>query len=416
MKKDLVIIGGGAAGLSAAVEAKKQGVDDILVLERSPYLGGILRQCIHNGFGIHKYKEDLTGVEFAHKISSEALDADITCLTNAFALDISPEKVISVIQPEKGLFKIEAKAIILAMGCRERSRGALMIPGKRIAGIITAGTAQHYLNIDGYLPGKNIVILGSGDIGLIMARQFVMEGAKVEHVVEIMPYSGGLARNISQCLEVFDIPISYNSTIIDIQGKGRVEQVTIAKVDENRRPIPGTEFNICCDTLLISAGLIPENELTKSAGIVLSETTKGAIVNDQLMTSLEGVFACGNVLHVHDLVDFVSIEGTKAGYNAAHYLHSGMPENSASEVTVTDGFGVNGVVPQNINLNSEEPVEFMFRPRGKYKNCKICIDADNTCVKEIKKMIVTPGEMCSLKVDRNLLNQAKQNITIRLEV
>lgn len=414
MKKDLVIIGGGAAGLSAAVEAKKQGIHDILVLERSPYLGGILRQCIHNGFGVHKYKEDLTGVEFAHKISSEAVNVGIECLTNTFALDISHQKVITAIHPEKGLFKIQAKAIILAMGCRERSRGALMIPGKRIAGIITAGTAQRYLNIDGYLPGRRIVILGSGDIGLIMARQFVMEGAQVEHVVEIMPYSGGLARNISQCLEDFDIPISYNSTIVDIQGKGRAEQVTIAKVDERHCPISGTEFEVPCDTLLISAGLIPENELTRGAGIELSGTTKGAVVNDKLMTSLEGVFACGNVLHVHDLVDFVSMEGTKAGENAAHYLKVGTVGNHA--ISVKDGFGVNGVVPQNILQNGDDEVEFMFRPKNKYKNCKICIDVDGTCVKEMKKMVVTPGEMCSFKVERSLLNQAKQNIAIRLEV
>lgn len=414
MKKDLVIIGGGAAGLSAAVEAKKQGIHDILVLERSPYLGGILRQCIHNGFGVHKYKEDLTGVEFAHKISLEAVNVGIECLMNTFALDISHQKVITVIHPEKGLFEIQAKAIILAMGCRERSRGALMIPGKRIAGIITAGTAQRYLNIDGYLPGRRIVILGSGDIGLIMARQFVMEGAQVEHVVEIMPYSGGLARNISQCLEDFDIPISYNSTIVDIQGKGRVEQVTIAKVDERRCPISGTEFEVPCDTLLISAGLIPENELTRGAGIDLSGTTKGAVVNDKLMTSLEGVFACGNVLHVHDLVDFVSMEGTKAGENAAHYLKVGTVGNHA--ISVKDGFGVNGVVPQNILQNGDDEVEFMFRPKNKYKNCKICIDVDGTCVKEMKKMVVTPGEMCSFKVERSLLNQAKQNVAIRLEV
>lgn len=410
----MVIIGGGAAGLSAAVEAKKQGIDDILVLERSPFLGGILRQCIHNGFGVHKYKEDLTGVEFAHKIISEAVDAGIDCLKDTFALDISPQKVISAIHPEKGLFEIQAKAVILAMGCRERSRGALLIPGKRIAGIITAGTAQHYLNLDGYLPGRRIVILGSGDIGLIMARQFVMEGAQVQHVVEIMPYSGGLARNISQCLEDYGIPLSYNSTIVDIQGKGRVEQVTVAKVDENRCPISGTEFIIPCDTLLISAGLIPENELTGAAGIELSGVTRGAVVDDTLMTSLDGVFSCGNVLHVHDLVDFVSMEGTKAGGNAAHYLKTGTVKNLFT--SVKDGFGVNGVVPQIIRRDSEGEVEFMFRPKNKYKNCKICIDVDGTCVRIIKKMVVTPGEMCSFRVDRTLLNPAKQNITVRLEV
>ena len=401
IKKDLVIIGGGAAGLSAAVEAKKQGIEDILVLERSPYLGGILRQCIHNGFGVHKYKEDLTGVEFAQRIAKEATDLEIECLTNTFALDISPQKVISAIHPEKGLFEVEAKAIILAMGCRERSRGALMIPGKRIAGVITAGTAQHYLNLDGYLPGKRVVILGSGDIGLIMARQFVMEGATVERVVEIMPYSGGLARNISQCLEDFNIPLSYNSTIVDIQGRGRVEKVTVAQVD-------------ACDTLLISAGLIPENELTKSADIQLSTITKGAVVDDELMTSLDGVFSCGNVLHVHDLVDFVSIEGTKAGANAARYLKGEITESDT--ISVTDGFGVNGAVPQKIRREGEDAVEFMFRPRGIYKNCQICVDVDGTCVKRMKKMVVTPGEMCSFKLDRSLLKDAKEGVAVRLEV
>lgn len=412
--KELVIIGGGAAGLSAAVEAKKQGIEDILVLERSPYLGGILRQCIHNGFGVHKYKEDLTGVEFAGRISKEAMDADISCLTNTFALDISPDKVITAIHPEKGLFEIESSAIILAMGCRERSCGALMIPGKRCAGVITAGTAQHYLNLDGYLPGRRIIILGSGDIGLIMARQFVIEGATVERVVEIMPYSSGLARNISQCIEDFNIPISYNSTVTDIQGKGRVEQVTVAKVDENRKPIPGTEFTIPCDTLLISAGLIPENELTKAANIQLSNITKGAIVDDELMTSLPGVFSCGNVLHVHDLVDFVSEEGTKAGANASRYLKNESPDTPV--ISVEDGFGVNGAVPQLVRRTGSKFVEFMFRPRNKYTDCEICVDIDGTCAKRFKKMVVTPGEMCSFKVERALLNQANQSVTVRLEV
>ena len=414
MTKDLVIIGGGAAGLSAAVEAKKQGIKDILVLERSPYLGGILRQCIHNGFGVHKYKEDLTGVEFAARMADEAREQEIESLLHTFALDISPEKVITAINPELGLFEIKAKAIVLAMGCRERSRGALMIPGKRIAGVITAGTAQHYLNLDGYLPGRRIVILGSGDIGLIMARQFVVEGAKVERVVEIMPYSSGLARNISQCIEDFDIPISYNSTVIDIQGHGRVERVTVAQVDENRRPIPGTEMDIPCDTLLISAGLIPENELTRAAGIDMSGVTKGALVDDELMTSLEGVFSCGNVLHVHDLVDFVSEEGTKAGENAARYLKGQIAPQPC--ISVKDGFGVNGIVPQRIRCGEEKPVEFMFRPRGKYTNCKICVDVDGACVKSIKKMVVTPGEMCSFKMDRELLSQAKNEVVVRLEV
>ena len=412
---ELVIIGGGSAGLSAAIEARKQGIQDILVLERSSYLGGILRQCIHNGFGVHKYKEDLTGVEFAKRIADEARALDIPCLQNTFALDISPEKVITAMNPTDGLFEIQAKAIILAMGCRERPRGALMIPGSRCAGILTAGTAQRYLNLEGYLPGKKIVILGSGDIGLIMARQFVIEGATVERVVEIMPYSSGLARNISQCLNDFDIPISYNSTVIQIKGKGRVQAVTVAQVDENRRPVPGTEFDIACDSLIISAGLIPENELTKSAGIQVSGTTKGAVVDDQLMTSLPGVFSCGNVLHVHDLVDHVSAEGTRAGANAARYLKEGAPSGGAA-VPVEDGFGVNGAVPQFVHREGGEKVDFMFRPRGRYTNCKVCVDVDGKCVRQIPKMVLTPGEMCNLTLDRSLLSGAADKITLRVEV
>ena len=415
MKTDLVVVGGGSAGLSAAIEARKNGVEDIVVLERSPYLGGILRQCIHNGFGVHKYKEDLTGVEFAKRIADEALALSIRCIRDTFALDISPEKVVTAMNPEDGLFQIQARAIVLAMGCRERSRGALMIPGTRCAGVITAGTAQRYLNLEGYLPGKRVVILGSGDIGLIMARQFVIEGAKVERVVELMPYSSGLARNISQCLEDFDIPISYNSTVVDIKGRGRVESVTVAQVDAQRRPVPGTEFHIPCDTLLISAGLIPENELTKAAGIAISGTTKGAVVDDSLMTTLPGVFSCGNVLHVHDLVDHVSEEGARAGANAARYLRE-EPAPAGDRIAVEDGFGVNGAVPQLVRREGPETVQFMFRPRDKFRSCAVCIDRDGECVKRVSKMVLSPGEMCTVSVERSLLNTARDKIALRVEV
>lgn len=327
MKRDLVIIGGGAAGLSAAIEAKKRGVEDVLILERSEELGGILRQCIHNGFGVHKYKEDLCGVEFAHRLRAEAESLGIESITGAFVIDMSADKKLTVVQPERGLFEIEARAIVLAMGCRERSRGALMIPGKRIAGVITAGTAQRYLNLKGYLPGKKIVILGSGDIGLIMARQFALEGAELRCVVELMGKSSGLARNIVQCLEDFHIPLRFNSTVTDIQGRGRVERVTVAQVDEKLEPIPGTEEIIDCDTLLISAGLIPENELTKAAGIAMDGRRGGPVVDDSLMCSAEGIFACGNVLHIHELVDHVAAEGSYAGACAASYLgHGGKVE------------------------------------------------------------------------------------------
>ena len=415
MTTDLVVVGGGSAGLSAAIEARKNGVEDIVVLERSPYLGGILRQCIHNGFGVHKYKEDLTGVEFAKRIADEALALSIRCIRDTFALDISPEKVVTAMNPEDGLFQIQARAIVLAMGCRERSRGALMIPGTRCAGVITAGTAQRYLNLEGYLPGTRVVILGSGDIGLIMARQFVIEGAKVERVVELMPYSSGLARNISQCLEDFDIPISYNSTVVDIKGRGRVESVTVAQVDAQRRPVPGTEFHIPCDTLLISAGLIPENELTKAAGIAISGTTKGAVVDDSLMTTLPGVFSCGNVLHVHDLVDHVSEEGARAGANAARYLRE-EPAPAGDRIAVEDGFGVNGAVPQLVRREGPETVQFMFRPRDKFRSCAVCIDRDGECVKRVSKMVLSPGEMCTVSVERSLLNTARDKIALRVEV
>ncbi|MGX8709519.1 MAG: NAD(P)/FAD-dependent oxidoreductase [bacterium] len=417
IKTELVVIGGGSAGLSAAIEAKKRGVSDILVLERSPYLGGILRQCIHNGFGVHKYKEDLTGVEFAKRIVDEAKSLDIRCIMNTFALDIGSDNVITAMNPEDGLFEIQTKSVVLAMGCRERARGALMIPGARCAGIITAGTAQRYLNLQGYMPGKKIVILGSGDIGLIMARQFVIEGATVERVVEIMPYSSGLARNISQCLNDFDIPISYNSTVINIKGRERVEAVTVAQVDRKRNAIPGTEFDISCDTLLISAGLIPENELTKGAGIRVSDITKGAVVDDALMTSAPGVFSCGNVLHVHDLVDHVSEEGARAGANAAEYLlHNGWSRPTTETVHVEDGFGVNGAVPQLVRRDGETTVTFMFRPRNKYKNCEVCVDVDGNCVRRFKKLVLTPGEMCVVPIARALLSQAKDKIVLRVEV
>ncbi len=423
-ERELVIIGGGAAGLSAAVRAREQGIRDILVIERSARLGGILRQCIHNGFGIHRYGEDLTGVEFAERAAGEVVRAGIDCMLETFAIGMTRDKVITVVNPAQGRVEIRAGAVILAMGCRERSRGALMIPGRRLAGVITAGTAQRYLNLDGYLPGKRVVILGSGDIGLIMARQFVLEGAKVEHVVEIMPCSSGLARNIAQCIEDFSIPISYNSTVAAIHGRGRVEYVTVVKVDENRLPIPGSEFTIPCDTLLISAGLIPENELTKAAGIVLSAATKGAVVDDTLMTSQEGVFSCGNVLHVHDLVDFVSLEGARAGENAAHYLkkaglkskEKGSTESAEKDwIAVEEGFGVNAAVPQKLCRDGNTVVEMMFRPRGRYFNCTVCVDADGVCVKRIKKRVLTQGEMCSFALERRLFAQAEK-VVIRLEV
>ena len=414
---DLLIIGGGSAGLAAAAAARKKGVESILVAERSPYLGGILRQCIHNGFGLHHFGEDLTGVEYARRCTNEVEALQIPCVTQTFVLDISRELVATAVNPDEGIFDIRAKAIVLAMGCRERSRGALLIPGWRSAGVLTAGTAQRYLNIEGYLPGKRIVILGSGDIGLIMARQFTVEGAKVERVVEIMPYSSGLARNIKQCLEDFDIPINYSSTVVDISGRRRVDGVTIAKVDENRKPIPGTEEKIECDTLLISAGLIPENELSYDAGIALSPATKGAEVDDTLQTSIPGIFACGNVLHVHDLVDNVSDEGTAAGENAAAYIRGTAAGQKREEcIAVKDGSGVGGVVPQYICREGEnENIRLMFRPRAVYKDCAICVrDGERELLRQ-KKPVVRPGEMQTVRLPRKLLDDAVKQLTLSIE-
>ena len=408
---ELVVIGGGAAGMAAAVSAYKNGVRDILILERNSALGDVLQQCIHNGFGLHRFKEDLTGVEFAARYADMVEELEIPYLLNTFVIELRPDRTITAVSPEEGLMEIQAKAIVLAMGCRERSRNALLIPGARGAGIMTAGTAQRYLNIDGYLPGRRIVIVGSGDIGLIMARQFVLEGCEVAAVVEIMPYSGGLPRNMKQCIEDFDIPVYYNSVISEVRGKERVSSVLVGKVDEDRRLIPGTEFEISCDTLLISAGLIPENELTESAGIAMSRATKGALVTEDLQTSIPGIFSCGNVLHVHDLVDFVSEEGEEAGRNAAAWLlaqKATAPKKAASEETasnetplpetasketaqietasketalketavscirVLSGDGVGGIVPQTVRRDTPLPeVHFMFRPRARYRDAVI---------------------------------------------
>jgi|GEM_PF-104151 len=330
LKKDLVIIGGGPAGLAAALEAKRQGINekDILIAERDSELGGILNQCIHAGFGVHIFGEDLTGPEYATKFIRQINEEKIEYFLNSMVLDLSKDRVITLVSPQSGLCEIEAKAVILAMGCRERTRGALNIPGTRPSGILTAGTAQRFVNIEGYMPGREVVILGSGDIGLIMARRMTLEGAKVKMVCELMPYSNGLARNIAQCLGDFDIPLKLSHTVVGINGKDRLESVVIAKVDEKLRPIKGTEEIINCDTLLLSVGLIPENELTSDAEITLDNITSGAVVDESMMTSVEGIFACGNVLHVHDLVDFVTEEGYKAGKSAAEYIKNNMPVQS----------------------------------------------------------------------------------------
>lgn len=413
---DILIVGGGSAGMAAAIAAYEQGAQSILILERSDRLGGILCQCIHNGFGLHRYHEELTGPEYAKRNVDVVERYGIPYLLHTFVLDITPGKLVTAVNPQKGLFQIQANAIILAMGCRERSRGTLMIPGTRPAGVITAGAAQRYLNLEGYLPGKKVVILGSGDIGLIMARQFVMEGIEVKEVIELMPYSSGLSRNISQCLNDFHIPLSFSSTVVEIRGHKRVSSVVVAKVDANRRPIPGTEREIFCDTLMISAGLIPENELTKSAGIKMSPSTKGAVVDDTLQTSVSGIFACGNVLHVHDLVDNVSAEGETAGRSAALFVGGTLADSNFSAcLPVTEGSGVGGLIPQYIRCSSpESPLKLMFRPRNIYRGAAVCVYAGSVCAVRKQALVLTPGEMSEIAVNRAALARA-DSVTVQIE-
>jgi len=416
-KVDLLVIGGGSAGMAAAISAYEAGVRDILVVERSGALGGVLNQCIHNGFGLHRYNEELTGPEYAKRNIDRMKELGIPYLLNTFVIGLTGDRVATVVNPDEGQYRIKAGAVILAMGCRERARGALLIPGSRPAGILTAGTAQRYLNLQGYVPGKEFVILGSGDIGLIMARQLVLEGVKVKEVVEIMPYSSGLTRNISQCLHDYGIPLSLSSTVTEIRGKARVTSVVVAKVDEARRPIPGTEREIPCDTLLISAGLIPENELTEQAGIVMSKGTKGAEVSECLETSAEGVFSCGNVLHVHDLVDHVSEEGDAAGYHAAMYLAGKSGGSSKKDrIRVLPGNGAGTVVPQYITRGGdpEEEIRLMFRPRAVYRNAKVLLRCGDRTAAAKKMMVLTPGEMCTVTVRRKDLGDA-ETVTAEVE-
>lgn len=443
---DVVIIGGGPAGLAAAVSAKENGIDDILILERDRELGGILNQCIHNGFGLHTFKEELTGPEYAARFIKKVKALEVPYKLNTMVLDISKEKIVTVMNKEEGLFQIQAKAIILAMGCRERSRGALNIPGYRAAGVFSAGTAQRLVNMEGFLPGKEVVILGSGDIGLIMARRMTLEGAKVKVVAELMPYSGGLKRNIVQCLDDFGIPLKLSHTVVEIKGKERVEGVTLAQVDHNNKPIPETEEFYSCDTLLLSVGLIPENELSRGMGVEMSLVTSGPIVNESLETNVEGVFACGNVLHVHDLVDFVSEEARAAGRNAAEYVKKMKNMQNFSKADemekqfVSDGYigknreqgtsqeeqmiklipadGVRYTVPSTIRVEKiADELTVRFRVGAVYRNAFISVYFDEERLIHRKRLMMAPGEMEEVKLKKEQLEKYPKlrKITVKVE-
>ena len=403
---DLVIVGGGPAGLAAAIAAKEKGIDDILIIERDERLGGILNQCIHNGFGLHTFQEELTGPEYAHRFICQVQKLGISYLTGTMVLDISPGKVVMMMNRTDGIVQIQAKAIVLAMGCRERPRGALNIPGYRPMGIYSAGTAQRLVNVDGFLPGKEVVILGSGDIGLIMARRMTLEGARVKVVAELMPYSGGLKRNIVQCLDDFGIPLKLRHTVVDIKGKQQLEGVILAEVDEKGKPIPGTEEEYVCDTLLLSCGLIPENELSRSMGICMNPVTNGPVVDESLESNLPGVFACGNVLHVHDLVDYVSEEAKCAGENAAAYIRGELKEREEQAIKIEPQDGVRYTVQATIEpKRMRDKVKIRFRVGNVYRNCYISVYLGEKSIIHRKKQIVTPGEMEEVIIEKAKLEE-----------
>lgn len=419
---DIVIVGGGPAGLAAAASAKKAGIDSILILERDKELGGILNQCIHNGFGLHTFKEELTGPEYAGRFIDVVKELGIAYELNTMVMDISSDKVITAMNRTEGMFQIQAKAVILAMGCRERSRGALNIPGYRPAGIFSAGTAQRLVNMEGYMPGREVVILGSGDIGLIMARRMTLEGAKVKVVAELMPYSGGLKRNIVQCLNDYGIPLKLSHTVVDIRGRERLEGITLAQVDEKGKPIPGTEEDYTCDTLLLSVGLIPENELSRGMGVEMDRVTSGPVVNESLETSIPGVFACGNVLHVHDLVDYVSEEAGRAGANAAKFVKGELSEeasgNTGKDIAIIATEGARYTVPRHINIDRmDDLLTVRFRVGAVFKDSYISVYYNDERVMHRKKQVMAPGEM-----EEIILQKAKlaaypdlKSITVKIE-
>lgn len=412
---DLAVVGGGPAGMAAALKAREEGIEKIIILERADTLGGILEQCIHTGFGLHYFGEELSGPEYAGRFIKKISETDIDVKVDTMVLDISDDNVVTACNKEDGLLTIKAKAIVLAMGCRERPRGALSIAGCRASGIMTAGTAQKYVNIDGYMPGKTVVILGSGDIGLIMARRMTLEGAKVKAVCELMPYSGGLTRNIVQCLEDFDIPLRLSCTVVSTHGKDRLEGVTVANVDEHLKPIPGTEEYIPCDTLMLSVGLIPENELSKNAGIELDRVTNGPSVDEYRETLHKGVFACGNVLQVHDLVDYVTEESQIAGEGAAKFIKG---EKKSGDYINTQGTnGVRYIVPQRINKETDKDVKLYFRVGQVFKNVKLVVKCGDEVIMSKNKKKMAPGEMENvlIKLDTVKSLPADSTLTVTIE-
>lgn len=413
-RADIVIIGGGPAGMAAAVSAYDAGARDILILERDAALGGILQQCIHNGFGLHRFGEELTGPEYAERYAVQVEERQIACCFNTMVLEITPDKIVTAMNAQEGVFTVQARAVILAMGCRERSRGALNIPGSRPAGIYTAGTAQRFVNMKGLMPGKKVVILGSGDIGLIMARRMTLEGAEVKMVCELLPYSGGLQRNIVQCLEDFAIPLRLSHTISQIHGADRVSGVTVSRVDENRRVISGTGEYVECDTVLLSCGLIPENELSRQMGLPMDPVTGGAVVSERRETAVPGVFACGNVLHVHDLVDYVSEEAALAGRAAADYVlgRTGQP---GSSIPLKAGKGVRYTVPQRVAEEQTEKVRVYFRVGAVFRDARLVVRAGERVLLDRRKPKLAPGEMEWVELTPEMLRQADGGIEIAVE-